>query len=67
MKPLSEVRDDIAAKVKQEKALDTYYALQQKVSDAASNDNESLAGAEQVAGVKPLKPAGLAVTPYRKS
>jgi peptidyl-prolyl cis-trans isomerase D len=33
--------------VKQEKALDAYYALQQKVSDAASNDNESLAGAEQ--------------------
>ncbi|EDW1817351.1 peptidylprolyl isomerase [Salmonella enterica subsp. enterica] len=48
VKPLSEVRDDIAAKVKQEKALDAYYALQQKVSDAASNDNESLAGAEQV-------------------
>jgi peptidyl-prolyl cis-trans isomerase D len=36
-RPLSEVRDDIAAKVKQEKALDTFYALQQKVSDAASN------------------------------
>ncbi|ABP59592.1 peptidylprolyl isomerase [Enterobacter sp. 638] len=51
-KPLAEVRDDIAAKVKQEKALDAYYALQQKVSDAASNDNESLAGAEQAAGVK---------------
>ncbi|STI77421.1 peptidyl-prolyl cis-trans isomerase D [Escherichia coli] len=27
-------------------------ALQQKVSDAASNDTESLAGAEQAAGVK---------------
>ena len=51
-KPLAEVSDDIAAKVKQEKALDAYYALQQKVSDAASNDNESLAGAEQAAGVK---------------
>ncbi|HHS1330157.1 TPA: peptidylprolyl isomerase [Salmonella enterica subsp. enterica serovar Infantis] len=55
VKPLSEVRDDIAAKVKQEKALDAYYALQQKVSDAASNDNESLAGAEQVAGVKAVE------------
>ncbi|MCU6669164.1 peptidylprolyl isomerase [Enterobacteriaceae bacterium H4N4] len=54
-KPLTEVRDDIAAKVKQEKALDAYYALQQKVSDAASNDNESLAGAEQVAGVKAVE------------
>lgn len=52
VKSLDEVRDDIAAKVKHEKALDAYYALQQKVSDAASNDTESLAGAEQVAGVK---------------
>ncbi|WP_434636019.1 peptidylprolyl isomerase [Klebsiella sp. I138] len=52
VKPLTEVRDDIASKVKQEKALDAYYALQQKVSDAASNDNESLAGAAQAANVK---------------
>ena len=51
-KPLADVRDEIAAKVKQEKALDAFYALQQKVSDAASNDNESLAGAEQAAGTK---------------
>jgi peptidyl-prolyl cis-trans isomerase D len=54
-KPLSEVRDAIASKVKQNKAIDAYYALQQKVSDAASNDNESLAGAEQVAGVKAVE------------
>lgn len=54
-KPLTDVRDDIAAKVKQEKALDAFYALQQKVSDAASNDNESLAGAEQAAGVKAVE------------
>lgn len=40
-KPLADVKDEIAAKVKQDKALDAYYALQQKVSDAASNDNES--------------------------
>ena len=52
VKPLADVRNDIAAKVKQEKALDAYYALQQKVSDAASNDNESLASAAQVAGMK---------------
>lgn len=52
VKPLAEVRNDIAAKVKQEKALDAYYALQQKVSEAASNDNESLASAAQVAGLK---------------
>lgn len=55
VKPLSEARADIAAKVKQEKALDAYYALQQKVSDAASNDNESLAGAEQAAGMKAVE------------
>ncbi|MGE9551842.1 peptidylprolyl isomerase [Erwinia amylovora] len=55
VKPLSAVHDDIAAKVKQEKALDAYYKLQQKVSDAASNDNESLAGAEEAAGVKAVE------------
>jgi peptidyl-prolyl cis-trans isomerase D len=54
-KPLSEVKDAIAAKVKQEKAVDAYYALQQKVSDAASNDNQSLASAEHVAGVKAVE------------
>lgn len=52
VKPLSEVRDEIAAKVKHEKALDEYFALQQKVSEAASNDNESLASAEEASGVK---------------
>ncbi len=52
VKPLADVHAQIADKVKQEKALDAYYALQQKVSDAASSDNDSLAGAEQVAGVK---------------
>lgn len=53
-KPLADVRDDIAAKAVV-KALDAFYALQQKVSDAASNDNESLAGAEQAAGVKAVE------------
>ncbi|UGS41687.1 peptidylprolyl isomerase [Pseudocitrobacter corydidari] len=52
VKPLADVHAQIAVKVKQEKALDAYYALQQKVSDAASSDNDSLASAEQVAGVK---------------
>ncbi|MDR3432498.1 MAG: peptidylprolyl isomerase [Rouxiella aceris] len=52
VKPLAAVRSSIVDKLKQEKALDAYYALQQKVSDAASNDNESLASAEQVAGIK---------------
>lgn len=55
VKPLAEVHDAIADKVKQEKALDAYYKLQQKVSDAASNDNESLASAEQAAGVKAVE------------
>lgn len=54
-KPLSEVKDAIVDKVKREKVLNTFYALQGKVSDAASNDNESLAGAEQVAGVKAVE------------
>ncbi len=52
VKPLAEVRADIATQVKQQKALDAYYALQQKVSDSATSDNESLAGAEEAAGVK---------------
>lgn len=51
LKPLSEVHEAIAKLVKQEKALDAYYALQQKVSDAATSDNESLASAEQIAGI----------------
>lgn len=52
VKPLDEVRDSLVEKLKQEKALDAYYALQQKVSEAATNDNESLASVEEVAGVK---------------
>ncbi|TQI79219.1 peptidyl-prolyl cis-trans isomerase D [Serratia fonticola] len=52
MKPLSEVHDAIAKQVKQEKAVDAFYALQQKVSEAATSDNESLASAEEAAGIK---------------
>ncbi|EMX8466052.1 peptidylprolyl isomerase [Serratia marcescens] len=52
LKPLSEVHDAIAKQVKQEKAVDAYYALQQKVSEAVTSDNESLASAEEAAGVK---------------
>ena len=55
VKPLADVRDELAGKVKQEKALDAFYALQQKVSEAASNDNTSLVGAEQAAGVKAVE------------
>ncbi|HHQ6633493.1 TPA: peptidylprolyl isomerase [Serratia fonticola] len=52
VKPLSEVHDAIAKQLKQEKAVDAYYALQQKVSEAATSDNESLASAEETAGIK---------------
>lgn len=52
VKLLAEVRADIEAQVKQQKALDAFFALQQKVSDSATSDNESLAGAEEAAGVK---------------
>ncbi|HKS32111.1 MAG TPA: peptidylprolyl isomerase [Enterobacteriaceae bacterium] len=55
VKPLAEVRDALAEKVKQDKVLDAWYAQQQKVSEAASNDNESLVGAEEVAGVKAVQ------------
>ncbi|CCJ72949.1 Peptidyl-prolyl cis-trans isomerase ppiD [Cronobacter condimenti 1330] len=55
VKPLSEVHNDISAKVKQEKALDAFFALQRKVSDAANNDNESLASAEKASGVKAVE------------
>ena len=55
IKPLAAVHDEIAAKVKRETAIDAYYKLQQKVSDAASNDNESLASAEEAAGVKAVE------------
>ncbi|MDF7758655.1 peptidylprolyl isomerase [Kosakonia cowanii] len=55
VKPLDEVRDELAAKVKHENALDAWFALQRKVSEAATNDNESLAGAEQVSGIKAVQ------------
>jgi peptidyl-prolyl cis-trans isomerase D len=52
VKPLTEVRDSVLAKLKQEKALDAYYALQQKVSEAATSDNESLASAQEASALK---------------
>lgn len=52
LQPLSAIHDAVAAKVKQEKSVDAFYALQRQVSDAASNDNETLASAETAAGVK---------------
>ncbi|MBU5377209.1 MAG: peptidylprolyl isomerase [Pantoea sp.] len=52
IKPLADVRDAVADKAKQKKAVDAFYQQQQKVSEAASNDNESLAGAAQASGLK---------------
>jgi Parvulin-like peptidyl-prolyl isomerase len=55
IKPLAEVRDSLTDKVKQDKALNAWYAKQQKVSDAASSENDSLIGAEEAAGVKAVQ------------
>ncbi|MDX7987945.1 peptidylprolyl isomerase [Xenorhabdus sp. 12] len=54
IEPLADVRSEIEKIVKQEKAVDAFYALQRKVSDAAANDNESLAAAEKAAGYKAI-------------
>ncbi len=51
IKPLAEVRDAVASRAKQEKAVDAFYQ-QQKVSEAASRDNESLASVSQALGLK---------------
>ncbi|OTA21317.1 rotamase [Xenorhabdus beddingii] len=50
VKPLEDLRSEIEKIVKQEKAVDAFFSLQRKVSDAAANDNESLAAAEKAAG-----------------
>jgi len=52
---LATVHQAVADKVQQEAAISQFYALQQKVNDAASNDNDSLAAAEQVAGTKAVE------------
>lgn len=55
IQPLSAVHQAVAEKVQQEAAISQFYALQQKVNDAASNDNDSLAGAEQAAGQRAVE------------
>jgi len=52
---LAAVHQAVAEKVQQDTAISQFYALQQKVNDAASNDNDSLAAAEQVAGTKAVE------------
>lgn len=53
--PLAEVRSTIHDKLKHEKAIDAFYAMQKKVSDALGSDNESLTSAEQVSGIKAIE------------
>lgn len=50
-----EVRTELLKKVQQEKTLDAYYALQQQVSTAAANNNDSLASAEVAADLQAKK------------
>ncbi|PKH21354.1 peptidylprolyl isomerase [Enterobacterales bacterium CwR94] len=57
VKPLSEVHDAVAERAKVDKAVDAYYKLQSKVSEAAGNDTESLEGAEEAAGTKAVQTA----------
>jgi len=52
IKPLNKIRSELAKQVRQKKTLDTFYALQQKVSVAAAKDNNSLVFAEKITGLK---------------
>ncbi|QAV23757.1 peptidylprolyl isomerase [Proteus hauseri] len=45
VKPFADVKDDLIAKMRENKSIDDFFALQQKVSQAASNDNDTLAPA----------------------
>lgn len=49
---LRAVHAEVKSKVKEEKAIAAYAAIQKKVSDAARNDNETLAAAEAAGGIK---------------
>ncbi|EMW6874831.1 peptidylprolyl isomerase [Providencia stuartii] len=51
-KPFDEVKDSIKTTLTQDKNVKQFYDLQQKVSEAATNDNESLASVEEVSGLK---------------
>ncbi|WP_413484174.1 peptidylprolyl isomerase [Morganella psychrotolerans] len=55
LKPLAEVKDEVTALVKGEAASKAFFDLQQKASEAAANDNESLVGVEQATGVKAVQ------------
>lgn len=52
IKPFQSVKTEIADSLKNEKAINAFYSLQQTVSRVAMDDNESLAAAEKVTGIK---------------
>lgn len=51
VKPFDDVKTDLLAKMRENKAIDDFFALQQKVSQAASNDNDTLASAAKAGNV----------------
>ncbi len=51
VQPLAHVHTTIVEQIKREKEADAYYTLQQKISDAIVNDNQSLTSIEKIAGV----------------
>ncbi|WP_109399289.1 peptidylprolyl isomerase [Proteus sp. TJ1640] len=51
VKPFDDVKTDLLAKMRENKAIDDFFALQQKVSQAASNDNDTLAPAAKAGNV----------------
>lgn len=52
IKPFQSVKTEIAYSLKNEKAINAFYSLEQTASRAAMDDNESLAAAEKVTGIK---------------
>lgn len=52
IKPFDDVKSSIETSLIQDKSVKQFYDLQQKVSEAATNDNESLASVESISGLK---------------
>src|SRR5699024_1472075 len=52
IKPFDDVKSSIETSLVQDKSVKQFYDLQQKVSEAATNDNESLASVESISGLK---------------
>ncbi len=65
VKPLSEVHDELAKKLKQEKALDAYYALQQKSMMRQLAITNLWLQPKRSRGLKLNKQVGSPVTRYR--